>query len=97
MGKGVDFMIKKTIEIKEKEGLHARPASMLVKTAMKYKSDLGMYLEGNTNKIYKPKSILSIMSLGIANGDKVTFTADGEDEKEAIESIEQLIANNFQA
>ncbi len=88
-------MIKKTFEIKAEEGLHARPASMLAKTAMKFKCDLGMYLEGNTNKLYQPKSILSIMSLGAANGDRVTFTADGADEKEAMNGIETLIKSDF--
>lgn len=89
-------MITKTIEIKAEEGLHARPASMLAKIAMKYKCELGMHLEGDTNKIYQPKSILSIMSLGASKGDRVTFSADGVDEKEAIEGIKNLIEADFQ-
>ena len=89
-------MIEKTYEIKAEEGLHARPASMLAKIAMKFKCDLGMHLEGVTNKIYQPKSILSIMSLGASSGDRVTFTADGEDEEAAMNSIELLIESDFQ-
>lgn len=89
-------MITKTFEIKAEEGLHARPASMLAKVAMKYKSDLGMYIEGNTNKLFQPKSILSIMTLGACKGDRVTFTADGEDEEAAIDGIELLIESDFQ-
>ena len=73
-------MIEKTFEIKAEEGLHARPASMLAKSAMKFKSDLGMYPEGKANKMYQPKSILSIMTLGAGKGDRITFTATGEDE-----------------
>lgn len=89
-------MITKTFEIKAEEGLHARPASMLAKVAMKCKSDLGMHLEGVTNKMYQPKSILSIMSLGACKGDRVTFTADGEDEEIAMNNIELLIESDFQ-
>lgn len=89
-------MITKTFEIKAEEGLHARPASMLAKIAMKCKSDLGMHKEGNTAKMYQPKSILSIMSLGACKGDRITFTAEGEDEEESMKSIELLIESNFQ-
>lgn len=89
-------MIEKTFEIKAEEGLHARPASMLAKIAMKFKSDLGMYPEGVTTKMYQPKSILSIMSLGACKGDRVTFTATGEDEVEAMNGIELLIESDFQ-
>lgn len=89
-------MTEKTFEIKAEEGLHARPASLLAKVAMKCKSDLGMYIEGNTNKVYQPKSILSIMSLGACKGDRVTFTANGEDEEDAIKAIEVLIESDFQ-
>lgn len=86
-------MIKKTLEIVAEEGLHARPASQLAKVAIKFKCDLKMYREGNTSKLYQPKSILSIMSLGASKGDRITFEADGIDEVEALELIGKTLIN----
>lgn len=84
-------MVKKTITIVSEEGLHARPASELAKVAMKCKCDLKMYREGDMTKIYQPKSILSIMTLGASKGDRITFEAEGDGEAEALTNIEQAI------
>jgi phosphotransferase system HPr (HPr) family protein len=89
-------MIKKTLVITAEEGLHARPASLLAKVTKTYKSDINMYREGDTGEKYQPKSILSIMSLGAGHGDSIVFTAEGEDEKAAIDAIESLIVSNFE-
>lgn len=88
-------MITKTLTIISEEGLHARPASMLAKAAMKFKSELFMHRVGETNKKYQPKSILSVMSLGASKGDQIVFTANGEDEEVAIETLEYLILSDF--
>ena len=84
-------MVKKTITIMSEEGLHARPASELAKVAMKCKCELKMYREGDLSKIYQPKSILSIMTLGASKGDRIVFEADGDGESEALGAIEQAI------
>ena len=84
-------MIKKTFTITAEEGLHARPASELAKVAMKFKCDLKMYREEDMSKIFQPKSILSIMTLGASKGDVITFEAEGADEGEAMAGIEQTI------
>jgi phosphocarrier protein HPr len=84
------MMIKKTFVLTSEEGLHARPASLLAKTAMKFKCDIAMVREGDQGKVYQPKSILSILSLGASCGDRITFTLNGEDEEIAMESIENL-------
>jgi len=88
-------MIKKTFVLTTEEGLHARPASLLAKTAMKFKCDIKMVREGDTGKIYQPKSILSILSLGAACGDKITFTLEGEDESLAMDAITSLFETSF--
>ena len=85
-------MTKKTFTITSDEGLHARPASELAKVAMKVKSELKMYLGGDMSKIYNPKSILSIMTMGASKGDEILFEADGEDEVFALEEIEKALA-----
>jgi phosphotransferase system HPr (HPr) family protein len=88
-------MLKKTITILEEEGLHARPASALAKVAMQCKCNLKMYLkmyrEDDMSKIYQPKSILSIMSLGAGQGDRIVFEAEGEGEEEALLEIERTV------
>jgi len=88
-------MIKKTFVLTTEEGLHARPASLLAKTAMKFKCDIKMVREGDTGKIYQPKSILSILSLGAACGDKIIFTLEGEDESLAMDAISSLFETSF--
>jgi len=88
-------MITKTLTILSEEGLHARPASILAKEAIKFESELFMYKEGEMNKKYQPKSILSLLTLGAAKGEKVVFTASGEDEVEAMNRIEALIQSDF--
>ncbi|PKM49300.1 MAG: phosphocarrier protein HPr [Firmicutes bacterium HGW-Firmicutes-7] len=88
-------MTKKTFTILAEEGLHARPASLLAKTAMKFKCDINMSRDGEMNKAYQAKSILSVMSIGASKGDRITFSAQGEDEVEAIKMIEELVVSKF--
>ena len=84
-------MIKRIITIFQEEGLHARPASTLAKVAMQCKCNLKMYREENETKVYQPKSILSIMSLGACQGERIVFEAEGEGEDEAIIEIEKAV------
>lgn len=83
-------MIKHEFDITSETGIHARPATMLVQTAGKYNSDIN--LEYN-DKSVNLKSIMGVMSLGVGQGSKVTITADGDDEKEAIEGIKKVMKN----
>ncbi len=73
-------------------GLHARPASLFVREASKYKSDIKV-AKGDLE--YNAKSILSILSMGAGQNDKLTIIAEGCDEQEALEAIEKLVNNNF--
>jgi phosphocarrier protein HPr len=77
------------------EGLHARPASIFSKAAFKFKSDIKVYKNGNKDKIYNPKSILSVLSMGGVKGDKLLITAEGADEDIAIKELKKLIDNKF--
>lgn len=85
-------MNKFTYTIKDKDGIHARPAGVLVKEASKFKSEITIESKGNVGNA---KKIFSLMSLGVKYDDEITVTAAGEDEKEAIESIENYIKNNL--
>lgn len=73
-------------------GLHARPASIFVKEAAQFKSDISVIKD---TKECDAKSLISLLSLGAGKGTKLTIKAEGEDEKEAVESLKVLIANKF--
>jgi phosphotransferase system HPr (HPr) family protein len=83
-------MMQTIIEIKNNEGLHARPASEFSKAAMKYKSDIKVYKNGE-EKAYNPKSILSIMSMGAVKGDVLRIEASGEDESTVLVDLKTIL------
>jgi phosphotransferase system HPr (HPr) family protein len=78
------------------EGLHARPASLVSKLAMKQKSSIKIIKNDNEDKIYNPKSIMSVLSMGAIKGDKLTIIAEGEDEVEAIAQLKELLENGLE-
>jgi phosphocarrier protein HPr len=69
-------------------GLHARPATVAVNAASKFKSDVKIAFKGKTVNM---KSIMGVMSLGIPTQSEVTITCDGEDEEAAIEAIQEIL------
>lgn len=85
-------MIKFKVEVTNPTGFHARPASILVKEAAKYKSDI---LFDKNGKICNCKSIMSILAGGVSNGDVLEFSIEGEDEAEAAKGIEKFILDNM--
>lgn len=91
--KGEIKMEKITVVVTNPVGLHARPASLLTKLVKGYECDIIFYKNGEDNKKHQPKSILSVMALGALKGDKLTFEADGKDEKEAIKAIKEFVEN----
>lgn len=85
-------MYKKEIVLANEAGLHARPASLFIKEASKFSSNITVYKNG---KEFNAKSIISILSMGAKKGDSITIQADGNDEKEAVEKLIDLVENNF--
>ncbi len=85
-------MIERTIEIKNKLGLHARAAAKLVHTAARFKSDIKVR---KGDEEVDGKSILGILLLAAGRGSTVTLRADGTDERDALDAIEQLIDAKF--
>ena len=86
-------MKKVTVTVTNPIGLHARPASLLTKLVKGFECNIEFYKNGDVTRKHQPKSILSIMALGAVKGDELTFEADGKDEKEAIEVIEEFVKN----
>lgn len=69
-------------------GLHARPATVAVNAASKFKSEVKVAYNGKTVNM---KSIMGVMSLGIPTQSEISISCDGEDEEEAIKQIEDIL------
>lgn len=85
-------MYSQKVTVTNASGLHARPASVFVQTASKFKSKIDVT---KGEKTVSSKSLISILSLGIAKGTEITISAEGADEKEAIDTIVNLINSKF--
>ena len=81
-----------TYTVKDKVGIHARPAGMLVKLVKEYSSDV--YIEKGDKRI-KADRLIAIMNMGIKNGDTVTVTIEGDDEKEAYNALYSFFESNL--
>ncbi len=85
-------MTEKKVQVTSDSGVHARPAMMLVKEAMKYECDVFLIKE---NSEANAKSIMSVLALGITSGTELLVRADGEREHEIVESLVAMIQNDF--
>jgi catabolite repression HPr-like protein len=82
-------MKKKNITIRLENGLEARPIAMLVQVASRYESSI--YIETGDKKV-NAKSIMGMMTLILSAGDTITVSADGKDEDEALEGIDEYLS-----
>ncbi len=81
-------VLKETWKIKNKLGLHARPAQKLVGIASKYDCDIKV----NANGMWvNAKSIMSVMGLGVPCGEELTVQAQGKDAAEAMSELKNLV------
>ena len=69
-------------------GLHARPATVAVNAASKFKSNVKVSFNG---KSVNMKSIMGVMSLGIPTQSEITISCEGEDEEVAVKTIEEIL------
>jgi len=85
-------MVSQKVVIKNPTGLHLRPAGLLCREAMKFKSLITFtFYEINANA----KSVLSVLSACVKCGDEVEFVCEGEDEQEALKTIITAIENGL--
>lgn len=84
-------MITGKIEIKNKVGLHARPASQFVREAQRFESEIRIKFNGRE---INGKSILEVLSLGADYGTEIEATASGTDEYEALEALKRIVAED---
>ena len=85
-------MAERSVQIVNRNGLHARPAAEIVKAAAKFKSEITLVrddLEVNG------KSIMGVMMLAAEFGSTIELRASGPDENEALDALARIIANKF--
>ena len=82
-------MVSKSMTINIPKGLEARPVALLVQVASQYESSI--YVEIQEKKV-NAKSIMGMMSLGLAEGEKITIIANGPDEEDAVRAIDKYIS-----
>ncbi len=85
-------MIQRNVTITNNSGLHARPATFFIQKANTYRS--GIWVVKDDRKV-SAKSLLGVLSIGIAKGMTITLVADGDDEEAAIDGLVELIQTGF--
>lgn len=78
--------------ITDPNGLHARPAGLLVKEAAKYSSSVTITCDGKSGDA---KKIFAVMGLGVRSGSSVTVKVDGTDEDTAVTALEEFFKANL--
>lgn len=86
-------MITKEVKISNAIGLHARPATFFIQKANSYSSSI--WVEKDDRRV-NAKSLLGVLSLGVAKGMTIKLTAEGSDESVAIEGLMDLIDSGFE-
>ncbi|MBN2509711.1 MAG: HPr family phosphocarrier protein [Spirochaetales bacterium] len=86
-------MVQKEVTVKNRAGIHARPAALIVQKANEFNSQI--YLEKGDNRI-NGKSIMGIITLGAGYKTTLQVITDGPDEEAALEAITALFENRFE-
>jgi len=85
-------MVVREVIVTNQAGVHTRPASMIVRTAARFKAEFFIQKDGFE---INGKSIIGVMTLAAEQGATLTLLFDGTDEKEAATAMEQLFVNGF--
>jgi phosphocarrier protein len=85
-------VIRRSLRIRNRLGLHARAAARFVHTASRYRSQVSASRDGRT---MDGKSILGILLLAAPQGAEIELVVEGPDEEEAMAALETLVADGF--
>ena len=85
-------MLEKTLIVKNRAGIHARPAALIAQTANKFNCELTLIV-GDTE--VNVKSIMGVITMAAGYNTSITLKADGSDEREAVQAIEALFDSKF--
>lgn len=88
-------MASRKVIIKNKLGLHARPAMMFVETASKYRAEVSVCRTDQSEPV-DGRSIMQMMMLAATEGTQLEISATGEDAENAVEALVDLVKSNFQ-
>ncbi|MBI5207897.1 MAG: HPr family phosphocarrier protein [Candidatus Firestonebacteria bacterium] len=86
------MIIEKDFILKNKLGIHVRPAAMLVQVANKFKSEVYLCKDKQT---VNGKSIMGILTLAAGQGSKLSIRIEGSDAEEMLKQLEKLFENKF--
>lgn len=85
-------MLVREVTVSNRAGLHTRPASMIVRTASRFKAEF--FIQKDSYEI-NGKSIIGVMTLAAEQGSRLTLVFDGEDEEEAASAVVELFDSGF--
>lgn len=85
-------MIERELTVRNKAGIHTRPASMIVRTASKFESEV--FLRRDRYEI-NAKSVIGVMTLAAEQGATLMLVVEGDDEDDAADALEDLFENGF--
>lgn len=85
-------MYEQKVTLSNEIGLHARPASIFIRQAVKFPCDITVE---KTGRSYNAKSIMSVLSMSASKGDEIIIRADGQAEDEAVNTLVDLVENRL--
>jgi phosphocarrier protein len=85
-------MTEKTLTVKNRAGIHARPAALIAQTANKFASEISIEKDSTT---VNAKSIMGVITMAAGYNTVLILRADGPDEKQAVQSIVDLFESKF--
>ena len=86
-------MVERIVTIRNRAGMHARPAALLVKTASGFTSQI--FIEKDAERV-NGKSIMGVITLGATYNTALKIIAEGPDEAAAVDAIQKLFDNRFE-
>jgi phosphocarrier protein HPr len=86
-------MVERIVTIRNRAGMHARPAALLVKTASGFTSQI--HIEKDSERV-NGKSIMGVITLGATYNTQLKIIATGPDEAQAVDAIEKLFEQRFE-
>lgn len=89
-------MEQREVEVKNEHGLHARPAALFVQTAARYSSRITLRNLSRDGREVNAKSIMEVLTAGVDQGSRIQLAADGEDAREAVQALAELIEGGLE-
>ena len=91
----VEGAVVGTFTIRNEHGLHARPSANLVNEVKKFTAKITVQNLTRESEVVSAKSLMKIVALGVTQGHRLRFVAEGEDAKQAIEALGKAIADGL--